>query len=186
MIFLYLVPLLLGFIFNSASAFTTYYSRHLGERGGKLASILLRDVLGIPVWAIGYGMAALADSTKFFNPNLISSVLARLLILTGAVIIIAGMVSLRWRAAAPTVQDTLVIQGLYARIRHPLYSGMIVELIGLFLWIPTLTVMVACILGVLWVMVQDRLEEMDLVERLPAYMDYMQRVPRFIPKLRQG
>jgi protein-S-isoprenylcysteine O-methyltransferase Ste14 len=78
-----------------------------------------------------------------------------------------------------------VVQGLYTYIRHPLYSGMILELTGLFLWIPTLSVLVACILGVVWVMLQARLEEMDLVERLPAYKDYMQRVPHFMPRLRQ-
>ena len=183
--FLYLVPLLLGFVFNSASAFTTFYSRHLGERGGRLVSIVLRDVIGIPVWAIGYGMAAIATSSRLFNPNSISFTLAWLFILAGVAIIITGLVSLRWRAAAPSVQDTLVVQGLYTHIRHPLYSGMILELIGLFLWIATLSVLMACILGVLCVMVQARLEEMDLVERLPAYKEYMQRVPRFVPRLKQ-
>ena len=74
--------------------------------------------------------------------------------------------------------------GLYAHIRHPLYSGMILELVGLFLWIPTLTVLMACMLGVVWVMIQARLEEMDLVKRLPAYREYMQRVPRFMPKFK--
>jgi protein-S-isoprenylcysteine O-methyltransferase Ste14 len=183
--FLYLVPLLLGFVFNSASAFTTFYSRHFGERVGRLVSIVLRDVVGIPVWAIGYGMAARTDSRKLFDPSFTSLILSLLFILAGVAIIITGLVSLRWRAAAPSVRDSLVVQGLYTHIRHPLYSGMILELIGLFLWIPTLSILVACILGVSWVMLQARLEEMDLVERLPAYKDYMQRVPRFVPRLRQ-
>ena len=76
------------------------------------------------------------------------------------------------------------MNGIYAHIRHPLYSGMILELTGLFLWIPTLSVLVACVLGVIWVMIQVRLEEKDLVERLPDYKDYMQRVPRFVPKFK--
>ncbi len=182
--FLFLVPLLLGFIFNSASAFTTFYSRQLGERGGRLVSIVLRDVLGIPVWAIGYVTAAYATSTNFITPNIISSSLGWLLILAGVVIIIAGLVSIRWKAAAPSVQDTVVMNGIYDHIRHPLYCGMILELTGLFLWIPTLSVLVACVLGVMWVMIQARLEEKDLVERLPDYKDYVQRVPRFIPKFK--
>lgn len=73
------------------------------------------------------------------------------------------------------------MQGIYAYIRHPLYSGMILELTGLFLYIPSLTVLVACVLGLLWVMIQARLEEMDLVQRKPAYQEYMQQVPRFVP-----
>ena len=183
--FLFLIPLLAGFTINAASAFTTCYSRRLGERGGRLVSIILRDVLGIPVWVIGYVMAARAPSSLFFNPTFLSPTLAWLLILAGAVIISVGLVSLRGRAAAPSVQDSLVRHGLYRYIRHPLYSGMLLELTGLFLWMPTLTILVACILGILWVMVQARLEEMDLVERIPAYTDYMQRVPRFLPRFKR-
>ncbi|OGO63199.1 MAG: hypothetical protein A2029_10710 [Chloroflexi bacterium RBG_19FT_COMBO_47_9] len=93
--------------------------------------------------------------------------------------------SLRWRAVAPSVQDTLVTEGVYAYIRHPLYSGMILELTGLFLVIPTHTVLVACVLGLIWVMVQARLEEMDLAQRLPAYNEYIQRVPRFLPNVKR-
>jgi protein-S-isoprenylcysteine O-methyltransferase Ste14 len=180
--FLFLIPLVLGFVCNSASTFTTFYSTHLGERGGRLVSIILRDVLGIPVWAIGYIMAARADSPMLFSPTIIVSTLGWLLILAGGVLIVSGFGSLRWRAAAPSIQDTLVEQGIYAHIRHPLYSGMLLELIGVFLCVPTLTVLVACLLGVVWVVIQARLEELDLVERLPAYKEYMQRVPRFIPK----
>lgn len=37
---------------------------------------------------------------------------------------------------------------------------------------------------VLWVTVQARLEEMDLLERLPAYNETMQQVGRLLPNLR--
>ena len=182
--FLFMIPLLLGFVFNCASSFTTFYSRQWGERIGKLVSIILRDVAGIPVWAIGYIMAVRVGSTLFFNPVFISSTLGWLLILVGGTIIFVGILSLKWRTAAPTIQDTLVVQGVYSHIRHPLYSGMILELAGIFLLIPSVTVLCACILGVLWVMVQARLEEIDLVQRLPAYKEYMRSVPRFLPKFK--
>jgi hypothetical protein len=32
-------------------------------------------------------------------------------------------------------------------------------------------------------MIQARLEEVDLVQRLPAYREYMEEVPRLIPRL---
>ena len=63
---------------------------------------------------------------------------------------------------------------------------MLLELTGLFLWIPKISVLVGCLLGMIWVMIQARLEEMDLVERLPAYKEYMQQVPRFVPRLRRN
>lgn len=83
------------------------------------------------------------------------------------------------------MRDTLVSHGLYAYIRHPLYSGMILQLVGLFLWVPTLPISIACFLGVVWVVLQARLEELDLVERIPTYSEYMQRVPPFVPKFRR-
>jgi protein-S-isoprenylcysteine O-methyltransferase Ste14 len=44
--------------------------------------------------------------------------------------------------------------------------------------------LVACSLGWIWVLIQARLEEADLLQRLPAYRQYMQGVPRFVPRLR--
>ncbi len=184
--FVFLVPLLIGFTCNSASAFTTFYSQRLGQRAGRLICVLLRDVLGIPVWAAGYALAARSSTSTLFNPGLVSAVMAWIVLLLGVVIICAGLWSLRWRAAAPTLQDKLVTSGVYAHIRHPLYSGLLLELVGLFLWVPTLPMSLACVLGVLWTMLQARLEELDLLQRLPAYRDYMQQVPRFLPKFKLG
>jgi protein-S-isoprenylcysteine O-methyltransferase Ste14 len=36
-----------------------------------------------------------------------------------------------------------------------------------------------------WLIAQARLEELDLVKRLPAYREYMEQVPRFVPRLRK-
>ena len=182
--FSFLVPLLLGFIFNSASTFTTLYTSRLGAKTARLVCILLRDVLGIPLWALGYIMAARADLAPLFDPGVAGVVAGWLLILTGGVVIGVGLHSLRGRAAAPSVDDSLVNWGIYNRIRHPLYSGMLLELAGLFLIIPTFSMLVACTLGGIWVLIQARLEEADLLQRLPAYRQYMQRVPRFLPRLR--
>ena len=182
-LYAFLIPLLVGFVFTSASAFTTFFSHRFGERRGRVICILLRDVLGIPLWALGYVIAARTPSTLVFNPEAHSSTISWIFIFAGAAIIITGLMTLRWRAAAPSVKDTLVDQGLYAHIRHPLYTGMMLELTGLFLWLPTISILVACLLGVIWVMVQARLEETDLVKRLPEYREYMLKVPRFIPKI---
>ncbi|HEX9090976.1 MAG TPA: isoprenylcysteine carboxylmethyltransferase family protein [Anaerolineales bacterium] len=183
--YLFLAPLLIGFTLNSASAFTTFYSHHFGDKAGRLLCTILRNVLGIPVWAIGYGMAVMAPPSQLYTSSLISSVLAWLLMISGGVIIIISLWSLRARAAAPSMRDTLVRHGLYAYIRHPLYTGMLLELAGLFLWVATLPMLLACLLGVLWIMLQARFEELDLLQRLPAYREYMQGVPRFLPNFKR-
>lgn len=60
---------------------------------------------------------------------------------------------------------------------------MILEFSGLALLVPTGAAMLACALGMVWGLVQVRLEEIDILQRLPAYREYMQRVPRFLPSL---
>jgi len=82
-----------------------------------------------------------------------------------------------------TEKDTLVAEGLFKHIRHPIYSGLLLDFVGLSLMRPTAPILAACALGWGFVFVQARLEEMDLCRRIPAYRDYMQRVPRFVPRV---
>lgn len=181
----FLIPLLIGFLFNSASAFTSAYSRRWGERGGRLATLLLRNVAGIPLWVVGLGLAIRTPSPSLFRSGFAVGILGWLLVAVGSLVIVAALLALRWRAAAPSLGDSLVEQGPYAHVRHPIYSGMLLEFAGLVLVVPTRAVALACLLGVAWTLIQARLEELDLLERMPIYREYMQRVPRFIPRFRR-
>jgi protein-S-isoprenylcysteine O-methyltransferase Ste14 len=75
---------------------------------------------------------------------------------------------------------------LYAYVRHPIYAGGLLMFVGGVLLKPTVTVGAAFALGFFWLIVQARLEEIDLVDRLPQYREYMKEVPRFVPRLRSG
>ena len=182
---MFLIPLLLGFALNSASAFTAAYSRRWGERVGRWVTVLLRDVLGIPLWVLGLAMAMATPSDLVLSSGPASEVLAWLLIGAGCAEVAAGLLALGRRAAAPSLRDTLVERGVYAWVRHPLYGGVILEFAGLALLRPTQAVVLACLLGIAWAPIQARLEELDLVQRMPAYRAYMERVPRFIPRFGQ-
>jgi len=80
--------------------------------------------------------------------------------------------------------DALVEHGVYGHIRHPIHAGLLLEFAALILVKPRRTVALACGLGMLWSLVQTRLEELDLLDRMPAYREYMMRLPRFVPRLR--
>ena len=183
--YFFLVPMLLGFVFNWASAFTHFFSQRLGERGGKLTSFILRNILGIPVWVYGLALASRESSSFLFIPNLTTKVLGWLLIIMGTILMVWALVLLGLRSFRPTEQDTLVSRGIYDYIRHPIYSGLLLDLIALSLMRPRIPVILASALGWGYVFIQARLEELDLVERLPAYRQYMQQVPRFFPRLRK-
>jgi protein-S-isoprenylcysteine O-methyltransferase Ste14 len=122
-----------------------------------------------------------APAPAFLAATAITRALAWLLLLAGSAVMTAALFSLRARAALPSTRDTLAETGLYARVRHPLYAGMLLVFGGLALYRPTLPAGLACALGVLWIYIQARLEEHDLLQRLPAYAGYMRRVPRFWP-----
>ena len=180
----FLIPLLLGFACNAASAFTTAFSNRWGEQRSRALTYTLRNFLGIPLWAVGLVLAVRLPAPLFFTPTPLTELLGWLLVAAGAALIWAALLNLGWRAAVPTTSDKLEAHGVYSRIRHPIYSGLLLEFAGILLLNPSPPVLLAVSLGVAWVLVQARLEEIDLLQRMPAYREYMQRVPRFLPHLR--
>lgn len=90
--------------------------------------------------------------------------------------------------ATPIVKDqserghVLVDTGLYGCIRHPLYLGFALYLIGVALWLESY--LSALLLFVIFAILLARIfvEEKTLRETLPGYIDYMTRVRyRIIP-----
>jgi protein-S-isoprenylcysteine O-methyltransferase Ste14 len=180
--YLFLLPLLLGFVSDWASAFTTAYARRWGERRGQALTFLLRMVSGIPLWFIGLVVAIRMPSADLLRPGLLGAALGWVLVVGGCAPMILGLLALRFPAALPAASDALVDHGIYAHIRHPIYAGMLLEFLGLALLGPKPTALLACALGLVWAYVQARLEELDLVQRIPAYRAYMRHVPRFVPR----
>lgn len=182
----FLILLIAGFACNSASAFTAAFSRRWGERRGRLLTGVLRNVLGIPIWVVGLVLAVRAPSPLFFPRNMAATALGWLFLLAGSAVQVLALAALRTRAALPSTRDTLVERGPYAHLRHPIYAGLLLQFAGIVLVRPTWTSALACGLGALWAVLQAKLEELDLVQRLPAYRAYLTRVPRFVPRLRRG
>jgi len=182
--FSFLIFLLSGFAFNWASAFTHFYSKRWGEGRGRMVTFVTRNILGIPVWAFGVILGTKATAKLLFVPSPAVRALAWIFLGVGTILMIWALVLLRLRSFRPTEKDTLVSAGLFKYIRHPIYSALLLDFIGFILIRPTVPVLVVSVLGWVFVFIQARLEEMDLVERIPPYRAYMQRVPRFVPRFR--
>jgi protein-S-isoprenylcysteine O-methyltransferase Ste14 len=76
----------------------------------------------------------------------------------------------------------LAISGIYSRVRHPRYAGMILSMLGLSLlgWTPLLWTIAAGWL--LLALSAILMEERELRARFgEAYVAYCRRVPRFLP-----
>ena len=87
-----------------------------------------------------------------------------------------------WRIGIDTEHRTPLVQkGLFGISRNPIFFGMILTLLGLFLTLPNAFTLLASVLGIVLIGVQVRLEEEYLAQVHPeAYAEYRQRVRRWL------
>ncbi|WP_447954384.1 methyltransferase family protein [Sphingopyxis chilensis] len=82
--------------------------------------------------------------------------------------------------------QALATDGPYASVRHPLYIGLLTIAFGVLLQCPTLVSLVMFSALVVMYTRLARDEEKEAITAFDgAYRDYMNRVPAFIPDLRQ-
>jgi protein-S-isoprenylcysteine O-methyltransferase Ste14 len=87
-----------------------------------------------------------------------------------------------WRIGIDTNAKTeLVTKGLFAISRNPIFFGMIVSLVGLFLTTPNAVTVLFLILVYMLIQIQVRFEEEFLTkEHGQTYLNYKQKVRRLI------
>lgn len=104
--------------------------------------------------------------------------------LFGSALMAAGFVLLAkgWKRIHAG-RGALVTEGVYSRIRHPQYAGLMVLIAGALVQWPTLvTLLMAPVLLLLYYRLA-RKEEWELEVKFGwAYQEYRNRVPAFIPK----
>ena len=90
--------------------------------------------------------------------------------------------------AAPIVKDqadrgqVVIDTGLYSRVRHPFYVGLLLFLIGLALWLESYASVLAVSVVFAALVVRIHAEEKTLQETLPGYPEYMSKVRyRLVP-----
>ena len=109
------------------------------------------------------------------------------LIALGAIILVTSFVRLgRSLTANPVPKDdgVLVTSGLYAKVRHPIYFGLLVLALGVVLdagWWPQ--IIIASMLYFL-LNIKAQFEEDLLRKKYPEYKAYAQKTPRFFPRIK--
>ena len=113
-------------------------------------------------------------------------VMGAAMILGGLLVVALGVRQLdRSLSALPKPIDSgvLIEHGLYRRVRHPIYAGVILGAAG---WSVLMASIAALLLTVVLAVVLDlksRREEAWLRERYPGYPAYVARTQRFVPWL---
>lgn len=114
------------------------------------------------------------------------SVLGLFVIGIGVVVLVMSFFALGKSLTAnpvPKEDGELVTTGLYARVRHPIYFGLLVLAFGVVLdagWWPQ--VIIALMLYML-LNIKAQFEETLLAEKFPGYKKYQLSTPRFFPRL---
>ena len=92
--------------------------------------------------------------------------------------LLSGVRSIFTSVATPELK----VNGIHKYVRHPLYSGTILFVCGLFFIFPTLSNLIAATLLILYVLIGIVFEEKKLKREFGnAYVEYMSKVPKLIP-----
>lgn len=109
-----------------------------------------------------------------------------LLLLIAAGVAAAGALTLRKNLSPfpePVAHAKLVQSGIYASIRHPLYTSVILAAFGWALAGLSWPAALAAAALIPFFHAKSRREEALLRVRFPAYAEYMTRTCRFIPRI---
>lgn len=78
--------------------------------------------------------------------------------------------------------NSLRHHGVLMYVRHPIYSGLILILIGFFLFIPNLPTLLSCGCTFVYLPIGIYLEERKMIQEFgQRYLDYRKEVPALIP-----
>lgn len=82
----------------------------------------------------------------------------------------------------PSERGSLTTTGLYGRVRHPIYTGVLALVLGIVVRSGSLVTLAFGLVTVAFFTVKARWEEARLAERYPDYPAYAARTPRFLPR----
>ena len=105
---------------------------------------------------------------------------AGLLLMLLAFVSIRGSIQI---APQPKVSGQLVTGGVYRRLRHPIYTAIMILVVGLVFRKPTLPVAIMASVIIAFLLIKARFEETLLLARYPEYAAYRQRTWGIVPWL---
>lgn len=86
------------------------------------------------------------------------------------------------RKDIPTENGKLIITGIYQYVRHPLYSGLILQVLGASILFPYIKTLIAGIIILVYILIGSKLEEVKLTDEFgEEYIDYKKKVKGLIP-----
>lgn len=131
--------------------------------------------------------SAMIKSHFIFYPNNILKLLGLLLAGLGVVIVKIAFKSYDTKAFLGignlNPEDEFKTDGLLKKVRHPLYSGSILLIVGYFLFNPKLSALITASMMIVYFLVGIQFEERKLVKVFgEKYIEYKNKTPMLIPR----
>ncbi len=118
--------------------------------------------------------------------GLVAGITAGALLLGGLVVGVVSTIKLGKALTPnpiPRLDGHLETGGIYGLIRHPIYTAVLLAMLGIVVWGSSTWHLVFFLLLVMLLNVKARAEERLLLERYENYRDYARTVGRFVPGL---
>ncbi len=114
------------------------------------------------------------------------SLLGLVLMALASVVLLVSFVALGNSLTAsplPKQRGQLVTTGLYAYVRHPIYSGLLLLSLGVVLYAGLWPQLVVALMLFLLLRIKAQFEESLLRKTYPKYASYALKTPMFFPRL---
>ena len=132
-------------------------------------------------------MAAFAIAPSGYGTPLAPEFFCFILVVTGislggwALLVMGGNFSV---FPHPSAKSSLLENGPYKKIRHPMYTAVLLTFTGIALFTHSVPRLIITALLLILFVVKSKFEETLLIEKFPGYPDYRRRTGRFLPRLR--
>lgn len=125
-------------------------------------------------------------SILIFHIPVVNRLISLLFLITGGSIMFVSIIKYfrQFSGFDQSTQKVLQRSGLHSHVRHPLYLGTFIFLIGIFLWRPLISNALATGIIIIYILAGIKLEEKKLVSFYGnEYKNYQKQVLGIIPRL---
>lgn len=155
----------------------------------RLVSVGLATLfVGVAGWSMVYAWRGPEALGVWVAPRQVSELGLGLGLLAFAVMVLAqAQMGRSWRVGIDPTRTELVTHGLFATVRNPIYTSVLLVLVAVFLVTPAAWTASGALFGAFLLALQTRLEEAHLLAMHgEAYRSYARRAGRFLPGIGQG
>ena len=157
------------------------------NKSKKLTNIKGRDISLVLIQAVLFSVFVIWNWSVTFDYGSWLKSVGLVVSILGASIVIIAILQLNENLSpfpTPKVNGQLITHGLYKYVRHPIYSGIIITMIGFSLFTTSLSRLIITLVTYVFFYIKADYEEKLLANKFPEYPSYKKRTGKIWPILK--